>query len=106
MPESTISDILQSVQNYFVVYQAHFNAEQLSFDTLRETTFTVNKELNGLNATLKDSYIQLREQDAINDEEYFDGLSAVGQMITSGETGILGAIDGLVSCIIIHVFMN
>jgi hypothetical protein len=96
VPESTLSEILLSGQNYFVQYLEIFNAVQSSFETLRETTFTVNKELNGLNATLMDSYNQLLEQHAFNDQNYLDRISALNEMISSSEGKILEAINGMV----------
>ena len=74
----------------------YFRAVQSSFDSLRETTFTVNKELNGLNATLMDSYNQLLEQHAFNDQNYLDRFTVLDEMISSGEGKILEAINGMV----------
>jgi hypothetical protein len=96
VPESTLSDILLSGQNYFVQYTEHFRAVQSSFETLRETTFTVNKELNGLNATLMDSYNQLLELHDFNDKNYYECFSVLDEMIISGEGTILAAINGMV----------
>lgn len=96
MPEATISEILLSGQNYFVQYLANFNAVQRSFEDLRNTTFTVNKELNGLNATLSDSYSTLLALHATNEQNYVDSLSVLDEMIISGEGQILEAITGMV----------
>lgn len=104
MPQANISEIYQSVQYYFADYQADVDAVQNSYDILRETTFTVNKELNGLNATLKDSYTKLLMQNYMNDEIYFDILLVVGKMVTLGERGILDAINGMVSCLKSYIF--
>jgi hypothetical protein len=96
VPESTLSEILLSGQNYFVQYTEYFRAVQSSFETLRETTFTVNKELNGLNATLMDSYNELLVQHALNDQNYYDSFSVLDDMIISVEGMILQAINGMV----------
>jgi hypothetical protein len=96
VPESTLSDILQSGQSYFEQYAENFRAVQSSFEDLRETTFTVFKEVVGLNVTLMDSYNQLVLQHASNDQNYLDSFSVLDEMIISGEGMILEAINGMV----------
>jgi hypothetical protein len=96
VPQATLSEILQSGQTYFAQYLEYFYAVQISFEYLRVITFTVNKELNGLNATLIDSYSELLVQHANNDKNYLDRFSTLDEMINSGEGMVLEAINGMV----------
>jgi hypothetical protein len=96
VPQVTLSEILISGQYYFEQYLEHFNAVQISYEYLRVITFTVNQELNGLNASLKDSYNELLVQHASNEQHNINRFAVLDEMITSCEGKILEAISGMV----------